>query len=386
MRVKLEKFVPGGQALGNLPDGKKVFVWGGLPGEEVEVAITKSKKTYAEGLVEKVLSSSPHRIEPQDACYLSTSPWQTVAYDYELEQKSALIKEAFEQHGVSLSQAPLTTDGREYFYRNKMEYALYWDKAGEFINLAFHQRGSHTKLPIVSSSLEQPEILAEAQNIVAQLNARGEPARKYQSLVVRANQQGEVSSALFENRQPHPTMKNLSDQLLGHDFSYSPNGFFQVNLPVYELALQKIQQSISPNQPIVDIYAGVGTIGLSVCGDDQPLTLIETNRKAFIELEHNCAGLNYAQAVLSDAENALKYITYDINLIVDPPRAGLADSVVARILETLPQKVIYLSCNPITQARDIAKLTTKYAITDCVGYNFFPHTPHIENLVVLERL
>jgi 23S rRNA (uracil1939-C5)-methyltransferase len=89
--------------------------------------------------------------------------------------------------------------------------------------------------------------------------------------------------------------------------------------------------------------------------------------------------------VLSDVENALNYVIYDINLVVDPPRAGLDERVVDKILEVTPKKLIYLSCNPVTQARDIAKLLPKYNLVACQSYNFFPRTPHIENLCVLER-
>jgi 23S rRNA (uracil1939-C5)-methyltransferase len=415
MEVKLDKLVPGGQALGVLEDGKKVFVWGGLPGELVEVDVTKSKKSYAEAVTRTVLEASPHRVPARDDCYLSTSPWQVMDYDYELEQKALLINEAFKQQGVSqlavvdpeviaqngehLATSPVTTGarsvpreqqletaGQEYFYRNKMEYSLWWSNEKNQIELAFHKRGSHQKAPFQTSSIERPEILAEARRIVDELNAQQAEARTYQSLMIRCNQAGEVSGGLFVNGQPHPRMKPLTDTILGRAYSYLPNGFFQINLPVYELALTEIKKHLSPNRPIVDMYAGVGTIGLSVADDGQPVTLVETNPDAFSELENNCRGLTYVKPIQADAKNALKYITYDINLIVDPPRAGLDEAVTARILTALPEKVIYLSCNPITQARDIAKLLPKYRLTNCQGYNFFPRTPHIENLVVLERL
>jgi 23S rRNA (uracil1939-C5)-methyltransferase len=462
MKVKLEKLVPGGQALGQLSDGKKVFVWGGLPGEEVEIAITKSKKSYAEGVVEQVLIPSPQRVEPRDACYLSTSPWQIMDYQYELEQKSQLVQAAFESSLLSLRAQrsnpveklhgkipkqfsevsdsverfkpgdipipgsskldsggdPVTrltpstfvrgrqprkmfgdfinsakrlteTDGKQYEYRNKMEYSLYWDNDENLIKLAFHQRGTHRKLPVEGSSIERPEIWAEAKRVVDELNARKAQARTYQSLMIRCDQAGRVSSGLFENHKPHPKMSPLTDTILGREYTYSLNGFFQINLPVYELALRKIQQFVLADLPIVDMYAGVGTIGLSVAALGQPLTLVETNPDAFAELEINAqkaADNPNIDAILAKSENALEYITYDINLIVDPPRAGLDEAVVERILAVRPRRVIYLSCNPVTQARDIAKLTEKYSILDCTGYNFFPRTPHIENLIVLERL
>jgi 23S rRNA (uracil1939-C5)-methyltransferase len=469
--VHLDKIVPGGQALGALPDGRKVFVWGALPGETARVELIKVKKSYAEGVAVEILESSPQRIAPRDDCFLATSPWQIFDYDYELAMKAELVREAFKQEGIGRDEAvffpedltpsdtkmyipdatdrfvasdgsagspaydifetdgssgkniarhrPVKTDNRDYFYRNKMEYALYWDNDENLIKLAFHKRGSHQKIPIDKSSIERPEIFAAAHKIVAELNAKGEPARKYQSLLVRCNQNGEVSSALFENGQPHPRMKNLTDDIMGHEYSYSPNGFFQINLPVYEMALAEIKKHIRTDK-VVDMYAGVGTIGLSVARDRE-LALVETDDNAFRELERNATGEVFREtlsratfsdgervredtrndglserreidvserlvkAVHAKSENALQYITHDITLIVDPPRAGLDEKVITRILDAEPPRVVYLSCNPTTQARDIAKLLNKYRITHAQTFNFFPRTPHIENLVVLNR-
>jgi 23S rRNA (uracil1939-C5)-methyltransferase len=118
--------------------------------------------------------------------------------------------------------------------------------------------------------------------------------------------------------------------------------------------------------------------------------MVETDESAFRELINNASQNRMLRedklrTVHAKSENALDYITHDITLIVDPPRAGLDDRVVARILDTRPPRVIYLSCNPTTQARDVAKLLTKYKITAQKSFNFFPRTPHIENLIVLQK-
>lgn len=388
MQVNLQKFVPGGQTIGILPDGKKVFVWGGLPNETVEIEITKSKKSYAEGIAKDVLTANAHRIKPRDDCYLSTSPWQIMDYNYELEQKKTLIIEAFSQENIDIKEDfSIETDGNQYRYRNKMEYSLWWDNETNKISLAFHKRGTHRKIPIEKSSIEIPEIFDEAEKIISDLNDRGEEARKYQSLMLRANQHGEVSGGLLENYKPHPQFKPLTDTIIDRGYTYSPNGFFQINIPVYEMVLKEVKQHIDKNLPVVDMYAGVGTIGLSVINKNQPLTLVETDKNAFEEMKKNIESLVDVDAkpVLSNAEDALKYIISDINLIVDPPRAGLDSKIIDQILKTLPKSVTYLSCNPTTQARDVAKLLTKYRISHLKSYNFFPRTPHIENLVVLER-
>lgn len=285
--LKIEKLIPGGQALATDENGKKIFLWNALPGETVlDYQITKNKSHYAEGIATKIVHPSPFRVEPKDDCFLSTSPWQIMDYNYELKQKQELVVEIFREHGIDIETPEIITDGQDYFYRNKMEYALYWDNETEKIELAFHARGSHRKIPIKNSSIERPEILARAKKIVADLNEKHEEARKYQSLLLRANKNGEVSGGLYENKKPHPKFKNLSDEILGASYSYSPNGFFQINLPVYELALKEIKTHIKTDK-VLDLYAGVGTIGLSVARDKK-LTLVEVDKHSFEEMARNC--------------------------------------------------------------------------------------------------
>ena len=244
MIAKIDKLVPGGQGIATLDDGKKAFIWNALPGETVDFDVTKSKRSYCEGVATKIESMSPHRITPKDDCYLATSPWQIMDYDYELAQKHELVKECFAQNHISIEPEATQTDGKDFYYRNKMEYSLYWDNDDNMIYPAFHERGTHRKVPIKQSSIERPEIWAKATEIFNKLNAEHAEARTFQSLLMRCDQQGNTSGDLFVNGQPHPQMPNLTDSLNGQEYSYSPNGFFQINLPVYEMVLKEIQQHI----------------------------------------------------------------------------------------------------------------------------------------------
>lgn len=379
--IKIEKFIPGGFALGTAKSGKKMFFWNALPGETVtEYEITKNKSSYAEAIATSIKNPSPFRVEPKDQCFLSTSPWQILDYNYELEQKSLLVQEIFREHDIKIDAPEVVTDGKNYEYRNKMEYALYYDIEKAKIFPAFHARGSHRKIPVSNSSLERPEIFQKALEIIDDLNARGEEARKYQSLLLRCNQDGEVSGGLYENHKPHPVFDNLKDAILGQEYSYSPNGFFQINLPVYEMALLEIKKHITSNN-VLDLYAGVGTIGLSVARDKN-LTLVEVDKSAYKELANN--GKN-AKTILAKSEEALEYVASNQTVILDPPRAGIDQKLTDKLLEITPEKIIYLSCNPATQARDVKLLLEKYQIKKIKTFNFFPHTPHIENLVILEQ-
>ncbi|MDR3298250.1 MAG: RsmD family RNA methyltransferase [Candidatus Nomurabacteria bacterium] len=378
--ARIEKLVPGGQGIGTLHDGRKAFVWGVLPGELVEFEVTREKRTYCEGVVENIVEASPKRIAPKDQCYLSTSPWQVFDYAFELEQKTRLVEECFGQQHIEISSPLMKTDGQDFCYRNKMEYSLFWDNEIGQITLAFHARASHRKVPIAASSIERPEILANAINLVADLNSAREEARAYQALLARCNQSGEVSATLFEKGKPHPKMDLLQDILLGYNYSYSPNGFFQINLPLYEMVLREIKACVKTDS-VLDLYAGVGTIGLSVARDKN-LTLVEVDKSAYSELEKNARGTD-AKTILAKSEDVLDHITSDTTVILDPPRAGCDISLITKLNELKTPMIIYLSCNPITQARDIAMLQENYKIEKIQPYNFFPRTPHIENLVVL---
>ncbi|MBR6965218.1 class I SAM-dependent RNA methyltransferase [Candidatus Saccharibacteria bacterium] len=379
--IFVDKIIPGGQALGTMRDGCKIFFWNALPGETVtQYEITKKKSHYVEAVAIKIKNDSLHRVEPSDTCFLATSPWQMVDFKYEQQLKGELVQEVFRQNQIEIEAPEVVTDGKEYGYRNKMEYSLFYDFGDEKIHLAFHQRGSHRKMPIKKSSIERPEIFAYAQGVVDDLNARGEEARKYQSLLLRCNQAGEVSGGLFENHQPHPVFKNLKDTILGHEYSYSPNGFFQINLPVYEMALTEIKKHVEPGR-VLDLYSGVGTIGLSVAED---AILVESNKAAYMEAIENIKGTG-AKAVLAKSEEVLDYIEPDMTVIVDPPRAGCDVKLIEKLLEVKPKKIIYLSCNPATQARDVKMLLDGYKIEAMKTFNFFPRTPHIENLVILSK-
>lgn len=407
--LKVEKLIPGGQALATKENGKKIFFWNALPDEYVEeYEVTKKKSHYEEAIATRISHPSSYRIEPRDDCYLSTSPWQIMDYDYELKQKQSLVVEIFREHQIDIDLPPIFTDYRDFFYRNKMEYSLYWDMETSTIKPAFRQRGSHRKIPIDKSSIERPEIFKKATEIIDELNARHEEARKYQSLLLRCNQNGEVSGGLYENHHPHPVFSNLTDTILGVEYSYSPNGFFQINLPVYELTLKEIKPYVTTDN-VLDLYSGVGTIGLSVASDHH-LTLVECDKPAFRELNNNITKTGQSASpvktdasdsvpeeyrsesltsnilgILSKSEDVTEYITPDQTVILDPPRAGCDDKLINKLLEVTPERIIYLSCNPATQVRDVKELLKKYHIDSVKTFNFFPRTPHIENLVILTR-
>jgi 23S rRNA (uracil1939-C5)-methyltransferase len=205
------------------------------------------------------------------------------------------------------------------------------------------------------------------------------------------------------------------------------DSFFQVNLPIYERALTRIREHCAGDP--VDMYAGTGSIGLTVAQHSTQLIELDPATAAMARINAQAAAVAaadsadstgvpaaggiHAEVIEASTEKALEYITGDRPVIFDPPRSGLHAKVVERCLETLPPQIIYLSCNPATQARDLALLTgvrpsaadaadsgaepgaagtaketaaaPAYTIEFFETYNFFPRTPHIETLAVLTR-
>jgi 23S rRNA (uracil1939-C5)-methyltransferase len=163
--------------------------------------------------------------------------------------------------------------------------------------------------------------------------------------------------------------------------TYDVHSFFQVNLDVFEQALERIELANASAESCVDMYSGVGTIGLSI-GDGN--ILVESDPRNCVMARENAKD-GKGQVVEAAAEQALDYIDATKLLVVDPPRAGLHADVIERIRSVQPVTVAYLSCNPITQARDLALLQDIYSVEVLEGYNFFPRTPHIESLAILAR-
>jgi 23S rRNA (uracil1939-C5)-methyltransferase len=422
--VKLDSIVGGGRAIGTLGSGCKIFVWGGLPGEIVNAQITKKKSKLAEGVVTEVLEPSVDRIKPRDTdSYLSTSPWQIMSFEAEQRYKAALIEEAYELHDIVLPDViEVYSDNKQFEYRNKIEFSWWWDKSLEQIDLAFFRRGTHGKLPVNGTSLAHPSINKAAIAMRDLLRKKPEVrAYNLKTLLTRCDKDGNVAIQLyvtdpefalfheseiknmpvsgfeliFSNPKSPASVitqrlqswgtTNLTDTILDIPFNYAVEGFFQINIPIYEQALRDMKQWVIADKPAVDLYSGVGTIGLTIGGPD--VTLVEINEPAVIEMRRNISALDRGKAVkaiLAPSEKALEHIKKDSTIIVDPPRAGLHEDVIAKLLEAAPERIIYLSCNPVTQARDVARLAERYGVRYHRGYNFFPRTPHIEHLVVLD--
>lgn len=425
IKLKGQKFVGGGQVLAHDEKGRPIFAWGVLPGELAEIQLTKSKKDYAEGVAVKILEASKDRIEPKEDEYLSTSPWQILNPALEDQVKLNILQEQFERGGIQV-QAKLGSKTEQFFnYRNKMEYCFWADEQG--LQLSLRRRGSNQKIVVEGSALAQDMVNRFAHDILKSLNLICAEGRDLKSLIVRTSKNSTVG-ALFVKDQDFPTdqlveqlealkleyrwgiqiyfsepkspasvptklidsdgSKVLKDEINDVEFEYSPLSFFQGNIPIYEKSLNLMANHLDDKLPLVDMYSGVGSIGISLASENQYLSLIEIDEFNTSHAETNSLkrSIDTTKVITSSSEGSLEYIIRDINLILDPPRAGLHKSLTSKICEVKPKKLIYLSCNPATQARDVGLMVEAgYKISlGPVMFNFFPRTPHIESLVVLD--
>ncbi len=421
--VAIEKLVFGGQALARV-DQKVYFIWNALPGEVVNVEVTKKKKNFCEGIATDILTASSNRVQPHELHYDSCSPWQILSSQQEQQWKLQLAKDAyypFQQH-PTIQQLEIVDDlAAAYGYRNKIEYSFTHTDSGE-LTFAFFKRGTHWRNPIDLCQLASAAINRTATEILTWLKTLPVTDHNLKSLIILSNERGETIAGLFVRdkglpleqlpqltqnlgftiyfsnpRSPAAVPTELLHQygntvittvVNGTPLTHDLLGFFQVNVPIFEQAVQMISRYVESDTDLLDCYGGVGAISIPLHAKVKSGLIIESNAEAVAAAEHNIAqlGLRHFVARCVATEHILDAISTEQTVIVDPPRAGLHDDVTARILAVKPKRVIYLSCNLSTQARDVERLLAGYQITAAKLFNFFPRTPHIEGLIVLDRL
>ncbi|MBW4062000.1 23S rRNA (uracil(1939)-C(5))-methyltransferase RlmD [Candidatus Saccharibacteria bacterium] len=417
-RIAFTKVVADGQAMGYWHD-KAVFVPGPLAGEVAEVEITNEKTKSAQGVVERYIEVSEHRSEAVEDHFAACSPWQGVAYDQQLEQKRGMLSEAFARPGLQLPIDDVIGADKPLGYRNKLEFKFV--KTGtDQLGLAFHDRGSATKFVAAPAGCVLGSArMNEAAKRLAHLLGKMGLADLADTLMIRESQTGTgmvaiitLKSATTNNwlqlkladltgvavivKQRHNKIETLwsegslalGETIAGVEQFYPWDSFFQTNVPMFERALDRILDAIPHGSRVVDLYGGAGSIGLaaarsgalSVVGVDIVRASVEVARR-----NGKRNGLTNYRAIIATSERMDPAIIRSADVvIVDPPRAGLATKVVDTLIDCSPKRIIYLSCNPITQVRDLLLFQTGgYEVASPLGFDFYPGTLHLESLVVL---
>jgi 23S rRNA (uracil1939-C5)-methyltransferase len=418
-------------------NGYVVFVSGAIPGDRVRAVIGKRKRAYAEARTVEILEPSPERLEPR--AHHPGAPWQVLPYERQLEVKQEQVQDALRRIGKleGFTLEPIVPALAQWRYRNKLEYSFGTGAAGELV-CGFHAPGRWDEIvPIDDCWLASERSNAAREQIVAWCREQGLTAYDRRSgegllrnLVVREGRRTEAIQVrlvtadrpldrdslagagagfdgLLWTRQSslgETTLGGETELLSGTDrfeevlgemrFEISAEAFFQTNT---EMAEQLYELAIEYAQPagfdrVYDLYCGIGTIGLSIAPRVAEVWGLELLPEAIADAIANARAneIENAHFFAGDVRLALPELTERAGrpdvLMVDPPRAGLSQKVVRRIIETSPQRLVYVSCNPTTLAPNAAQLVEAgYELVRVRPVDMFPQTPHIECVAELRR-
>jgi 23S rRNA (uracil1939-C5)-methyltransferase len=433
--LTIESLAHGGSGVARR-DGYVVFVAGAIPGDRVRAVVGKAKRAYAEARAVEVLEPSPDRI-PAAAAHPGV-PWQVLPYERQLEVKAGQVREALERIGRldGFELDPIVPAVEQWRYRNKLEYSFGTGDDGELV-CGFHAPGRFDRIvPMDDCLLASEPGNAVRERVLAWCRAQGLDAwdRREQrgllrNLVVREGRgTGELQvnlitspgridveslidavpcDGLFWTQQDQlgesarggetvliAGAPQLRERLGGLDFLISPDAFFQTNTEMAErlYAVAAELARLRGHERVFDLYCGIGTIGLTLAARAREVVGVEIVEPAVADA--------IANARVNDVLNA-RFYAGDIRLamrelveqegrpdvvVVDPPRAGLSQKVVRRILEAAPARIVYVSCNPTTLAPNAAQMVEGgYRLTRVRPVDMFPQTPHIECVALLER-
>lgn len=414
-------------------NGQAVFVKGALIGEKVEAQIIKMAKNYAVAKVNAILSASPHRVEPHcpkkrcGGCTL-----ECLSYEAQLEYKQRYVKSCFERIAkVDVEVEKCAASPNVLNYRNKCAFPV-----GKELKSGFFAQHSHEIIEVESCAIQDEDIneayaiikellkkhnvqgydeisgkgclrhivirkVKSGLNVVLVINGKGiskgiikdiaDKNEKIQNISINFNDKntnvilGRETKTVFERGE-------LKEEFSGLEFLVSANSFLQVNHEqaqnLYDCAMEFAD--ISKEDTVADLYCGIGTMTLIAAKKAKKVYGIEIVPQAIENANRNAAlnGITNAEFFLGDAKEAEQKIFkngVDI-VIVDPPRKGLDAEVVYTIMRNNPKKIVYVSCDAATLARDCALFNEGgYEIKKVKPFDMFPHTTHVETVVLMEK-
>lgn len=402
-------------------DGKAVFIQGAVTGDTVSYEISESKKRYDIGKLREVVIPSSHRVIPScsaaDKC--GGCAFLHVDRETELDIKLRAVEAAFRRAGIHDIKANKIISGTDCKYRNKVIFHLNDD--GRY---GFYESASHTSVSC-DSCIVVPDILLEIikyteayfaenkettppENIMLRIGndevmlcSQTDLPLKYTDYHNRIYESISCIKSVYEcNGYPgsyeSKFLHILGSRTISCDFgnvtlNISPESFFQVNTEVADALCNEIADNLSPDDgdTILDLYCGIGTIGLRIADRFRNAKIIgvEINENAVEDAIENAmaSGISNAEFICHDAGKFDITTTSPYAVIVDPPRYGLTPSMILQILRIKPKILVYMSCNSSTLAGDSLKLIDGgYSISYCVAADMFPHAPHMESLIIFK--
>jgi 23S rRNA (uracil1939-C5)-methyltransferase len=385
-RLTLENMGPLGDT-NALFEGESINVFGGLPGEEVIARIVRyrrRRRRYVSGLVTEVVNPSPHRVAPPCPYYgpCSGCQWQHVEYAHQLHLKRDAVESQLRRYeelaGVPVS--PTAPDSQTFNYRNHARFTV---RAQGF--LGFSNRITRAFVRIDTCMLMSPWINETLALIQGRCRETTQLSMRYgvntgEWLVQPTLQNPEIPLA---TGQAH-----YSERLLGQRFRIGSPSFFQVNTRQAEhlVELVRARLGLNPDTVLVDAYSGVGAFAVLLAPSVRKVIAIEESSAAMKDAAVNCRGIENLQAIEGKTEDVLDALEEASDaVILDPPRVGCHPDTLASLVRTAPRRIVYVSCEPETLARDLSTLVRGgFRVSGVEPVDMFPQTYHVECVATLE--
>ncbi len=454
--VKIEAVAAEGKSLAHV-DGTVVFVEFAVPGDIVNVKVTKKKKNYMEGFILEIVKPSEDRLQPfcEHFGICGGCRWQPLPYDMQLKAKQQQVWDQLVRIGhLEIPDiSPILPSDKTKYYRNKLEFTfsnkrwIYNNEDPdsltdeERLGLGFHVGKFFDKVLDIKHCSLQPEPSNEIRLFIREYavthdlefyNIR-ENTGFLRNLIIRNNQVGDVMLTVcfaYDDQDKivpmldaiaaeFPQIKSLHyvineklndsisdlDCILykGEDaiwetmgklkFKIGPKSFYQTNSEqAYKLySVAKEFAALTGNEVVYDLYTGTGTIAQFISDKASKVIGIEYVKEAIEDARINAEANGITNCTFFDGDMK-DILTADFIkehgkpevMIIDPPRAGMHPDVVKVIMEAAPERIVYVSCNPASQARDLAMMSPMYEITAVQPVDMFPHTMHVENVCALK--
>jgi 23S rRNA (uracil1939-C5)-methyltransferase len=424
VQILIKKIVYPGRSLADT-DGKVVFTDEGLPGEVVEVEPVRERASYIEARTVGIIEPSARRVEPRCGHFRACSPWQNMEYALQLEVKAGQVREIFSRElRVDLDRLEVVPSPKIWGYRNRARFHVLWQDNEPFA--AYHEPGSEAAF----IRTERCELVPDEMNglLGAVIGGIGKgDLRGLTDIEIRRSaadgrmlislgmgsgaEPGAVREVFGRLKDDYPLAgivgllndrkKTSQVQLLGKGFveenvagtrfRIGAQSFFQVNIEQLAAVAGEMQRiaAASGEPRIADLYCGIGTFGVLLAPGAKEVFGVESEEANIRFLKRNLTqnGVgNYSVCEGTSEEWIGEILDRNIDLIIlDPPRKGVAPDLARALADDPVRTLIYLSCNPATLARDLKILLGAYELAEVKVFDFFPHTPHIETLTILNR-
>ncbi len=385
VRIRLDDMAFEGSAIGRY-DGRVIFADYGIPGEEVTVRIEQNRRGFWNGVVEEVHDPSPHRIEPP-CPYFGTCggcQWQHIDYDHQVELKRHVVAEQLRRIGKfenpPVSEAMGAPEG--FGYRNHARFTIKNEGQLGFVSRA----GSGRRfMQIDECMLMHPWINDVLQRL------QGRATGKHQ-VVIRYGINTGDAFVQPDQREVEPELPGdktwFEEDLHGNRFRISGPSFFQTNTKQAERLADLVRDrlKLKGNETLVDAYAGVGTFAVMLAPYVRDVIAIEESPSATEDAAINLEGVPNVAYYKGKVEHILPDLDIEPDIVLlDPSRPGCHKNTLKAVVEFRPKRIVYVSCNPATLARDLRYLVDAgFDLLDVTPVDMFPQTYHVESVSILE--